>query len=685
MFILSKKLKILKDKLKIWNKDCFGNVHNHVISAEQKLHQIQIQIQHNGHTEALLNEEKLASAQYEDALNRQEVYWKEKARVNWHLEGDRNTKYFHRIAKIKSSTKFINSLQDGKPKASYLQPIADKIKLKLSAWKASLLSIAGRVQLVRSVIQSMLTYSISLYSWPASLLNIEKCVRNFIWSGDIDKRKLVTTSWKKICRPLSQGGLNLRSLSKLNKATNLKLCWNLFNSQTSWAILLRDRVFRKGKTIRHHIFSSIWSSIKDELAVIMENTIWLLGNGEEINFWNDNWCGAPLADQFNIPFQTSHLLSSTVSDYILNGQWNIPPQLSQAFDNLTSIVHQVIIPMDQSQDKLLWKHTDSGDLELKEAYQFKMQQYQDLQCLNLVLQFTSMEDIWKLCDLNWSPQCKVTLTAAIINLLNTIWLVRNQARYNNAVISWKSAISMIIVDTSLTGNNTSKLSSNAIKDFIFLKMFRITIHHPKVPVIKEIYWQPPLLNWIKCNIDGASCGNPGNASCGGIFRNHEADFIYGFAEPLGVASSVFAELCGAMRAIEIAYQKNWRSLWLESDSTIVVSTFNNPSKPVSWALRNRWKNVLFMISQMNCIVTHIFREGNQVADLMANHGKCVKKRKVVSFSVIAQKITKSEEERVSDHESTLLEQTHNKKLATTFIEDPEVKKTIKLETNEETT
>ncbi|XP_045802237.1 uncharacterized protein LOC123895796 [Trifolium pratense] len=135
---------------------------------------------------------------------------------------------------------------------------------------------------------------------------------------------------------------------------------------------------KKGKTIQHHIFSSIWSSIKDEFAVIMENTIWLLDNGEEINFWNDNWCGAPLADQFNIPFQTSQLLSSIVSDYILNGQWNIPPQLSQAFDNLTSIVHQVIIPMDQSQDKLLWKHTDSGDLELKEAYQFKMQQYQDL-------------------------------------------------------------------------------------------------------------------------------------------------------------------------------------------------------------------------------------------------------------------------------------------------------------------
>jgi mannosylglycoprotein endo-beta-mannosidase len=86
----------------------------------------------------------------------------------------------------------------GKPKACYLQPIVDKIKLKLSAWKASLLSIAGRVQLVRSVILSMLTYSISIYSWPVSLLKeIEKCIRNFIWNGDTKKRKLVTISWKK--------------------------------------------------------------------------------------------------------------------------------------------------------------------------------------------------------------------------------------------------------------------------------------------------------------------------------------------------------------------------------------------------------------------------------------------------------------------------------------------------------
>jgi hypothetical protein len=153
----------------------------------------------------------------------------------------------------------------GKPKTSYLQPIADKIKLKLSAWKASLLTMAGRVQLVKAVIQSMMIYSITLYSWPVSLINeVERNIRNFIWSGDPDKRKLVTVAWKKICRPIAQGGLNIRSLSSLNKASNLKLCWTLLNSQCFWAKLLRDRVIRGRKIIQHHISSSIWSSIRQE-------------------------------------------------------------------------------------------------------------------------------------------------------------------------------------------------------------------------------------------------------------------------------------------------------------------------------------------------------------------------------------------------------------------------------------
>jgi ribonuclease HI len=212
------------------------------------------------------------------------------------------------------------------------------------------------------------------------------------------------------------------------------------------------------------------------------------------------------------------------------------------------------------------------------------------------------------------------MTAAIVNLLNTIWLARNQSRFNNSIISWQSAISLIISNTALSGNNTKKSSSNSIRDFSFLKLFGISIHNPRAMVLKEIIWQPPVVSWIKCNIDGASSGNPGIASCGGIFRDSDAEFLFAFAEPLGMASSYFAELSGALRAIEIAFANNWTNLWLESDSSLVVNAFKNPNKMVAWLLRNRWVNMLDMLSQMTCIVTHVYREGNVVADLLAKFG-----------------------------------------------------------------
>jgi ribonuclease HI len=239
-------------------------------------------------------------------------------------------------------------------------------------------------------------------------------------------------------------------------------------------------------------------------------------------------------------------------------------------------------------------------------------------CINLVLQFNTMEDMWKICDMNWSPRCKVVIKAAMINLINCIWYVRNQVRFHNNIINWKSAISLIIANTTMTGNNSKKVSSNSIRDFTILKSFKVTIHHTHVPEIKEILWQPPMESWLKCNIDGAY--TLALSSCGGVFRNHEADFILGFAEPLNPLSPFHAELSGALRAIELAHYFNWKNLWLETDSSLVVSAFTDNSPFIPWNLRKRWHNSLHLLNSLNCIVTHIYREGNTAADLLANHG-----------------------------------------------------------------
>jgi hypothetical protein len=181
----------------------------------------------------------------------------------------------------------------GKPKVVHLQPIADKIKAKLASWKASLLSIAGRVQLVKSVIQGMMIHSISIYSWHVSLLkDLERWIKYFIWSGDVSQRKLVTVAWKKVCRPIyDQGGLGIRSLIALNASSNLKLCWDLFTSNEQWAFLLRSRAIRGANCINHHIYSTLWSSIKSEVLTIRDNYGSVIGDGSKVNLWRDIWCG----------------------------------------------------------------------------------------------------------------------------------------------------------------------------------------------------------------------------------------------------------------------------------------------------------------------------------------------------------------------------------------------------------
>lgn len=133
-----------------------------------------------------------------------------------------------------------------------------KVKIKLPSWKAALLSMAGRVQLVMSVIQSMFIHSMSGYSWPTKLLrDMEKWIKKIIWSGDLNKMKLVIVAWKKVGAPYDEGVLALRSSISLNEATNLKLCWDMLHSEDQWVCILRSSFLRGPSCINHRIYSSI--------------------------------------------------------------------------------------------------------------------------------------------------------------------------------------------------------------------------------------------------------------------------------------------------------------------------------------------------------------------------------------------------------------------------------------------
>jgi hypothetical protein len=111
MICLQIKLKRLKLAFKEWNNTTFGNIDNNVRLAVDEVMRIQALIDEHGLTEDLRNSDFHAQLLLTGALRTQEKFWQEKSRSTHFLHGDRNTSYFHRLAKIKASTKRICLLQ----------------------------------------------------------------------------------------------------------------------------------------------------------------------------------------------------------------------------------------------------------------------------------------------------------------------------------------------------------------------------------------------------------------------------------------------------------------------------------------------------------------------------------------------------------------------------------------------
>ncbi|XP_010521022.1 PREDICTED: uncharacterized protein LOC104800018 [Tarenaya hassleriana] len=135
-------------------------------------------------------------------------------------------------------------------------PLINKIKAKLSAWSAKVLSSAGKVQLIASVIYGLVNSWSLVFMLPKFLLRqIDSMCSRFLWSNKQESNSGHRIAWKDICQPKREGGLGLLKLEEMNITFRLRLIWKLLK--------LRDlaRTFIKVK----------------------------VGNGLRTSFWFDSW------------------------------------------------------------------------------------------------------------------------------------------------------------------------------------------------------------------------------------------------------------------------------------------------------------------------------------------------------------------------------------------------------------
>jgi hypothetical protein len=97
-------LHTLQEKLTVWGADEFGCLARTVWKLRQRLDRLRKNSMGRGPSD----EEKAITKKLKQALHREEIWMRQRSRVQWLREGDRNTSYFHRYA---AQRKRINKIE----------------------------------------------------------------------------------------------------------------------------------------------------------------------------------------------------------------------------------------------------------------------------------------------------------------------------------------------------------------------------------------------------------------------------------------------------------------------------------------------------------------------------------------------------------------------------------------------
>lgn len=132
-----------------------------------------------------------------------------------------------------------------------------------------------------------------------------------------------------------------------------------------------------------------------------------------------------------------------------------------------------------------------------------------------------------------------------------------------------------------------------------------------------VQWSMSEEGWIKCNTDGASKGNPGVSSYGFCIRNENGDLLYAEANRIGITTNMVTELTGIWQALRYCKAQGYDHIKLETDSLSLKSMIQKEWR-IPWELNERIEEIHELMNTLHIHIKHIFREANQLADLIAN-------------------------------------------------------------------
>ncbi|KAJ0621814.1 putative RNA-directed DNA polymerase [Helianthus annuus] len=263
------------------------------------------------------------------------------------------------------------------------RPIYDTLESRLASWKARNLSIGGRVVLLKSVLESLPVYFMSLFKAPCGVINgLEAIMRRFLWAGASNSKKIPWVAWDRVSSPKAEGGLGISKLKDVNDALLAKWIWryrveedNLWkrvidschNGNRGWSFLPSKKNL-----------SGCWNAIvrteknrKIGGKSISDFIKGIVGNGTDIRFWLDPWLmDVPLKAQWPQLFSLERDKKCTVADRCNSsppGGWSwvrqptSPEEIAEWIDCQNRVAS---VTFSAAKDRWKWIGNDSGSFSV---------------------------------------------------------------------------------------------------------------------------------------------------------------------------------------------------------------------------------------------------------------------------------------------------------------------------------
>nr|GEU54499.1 RNA-directed DNA polymerase, eukaryota [Tanacetum cinerariifolium] len=246
------------------------------------------------------------------------------------------------------------------------EDIVDRVRRRLSRWKMKMLSIGGRLTLIKSVLGSMPIFHMLMFKVPACILRILESLRGKFFNGhETSCKKASWVQWNKVLAPKVNGGLRISSLYALNRGLLLKWVWRfLAHESTLWSRVIVDGNI-DGISIKG--VNTCWMSITKEVKVLEEYGINLMSFMKKKLGNRVNTCWMSITKEVKVLEEKGINLMSFMKKKLGNG-------LSTLFweernprggledlqvEALASLVHPVVL--NHSQDIWSWTLNISGE------------------------------------------------------------------------------------------------------------------------------------------------------------------------------------------------------------------------------------------------------------------------------------------------------------------------------------